>query len=160
MPRGRLLELARSSQDPSQGGTAGYDGVYKSGAGFGAELRKGTKRLRQTGFRSAFEAALERARWAKPGPSPQEVDGLQDDAPQRPRAEGAQLSVAPTSLATATVAPSTLTSTVAAAPIATTTRVSAAAIATTAAFAPSLSTGFWTFLCSLSSIRTPLHGRS
>ena len=94
----RLLELARSSQ----GGPAGYEGVYKSGAGFGAELRKGTKRLRQTGFSSAFEAALERARWAKPNPSPkevkgpQEVEGAQDDAPQRPRAEGAQLTPAET----------------------------------------------------------------
>ena len=57
----RLIELARSSQ----GGPAGYEGVFKSGAGFGAELRRGTKRLRQTGFRSAFEAALERARWTQ-----------------------------------------------------------------------------------------------
>ena len=57
----RLIELARSSQ----GGPAGYEGVYESGAGFGAELRRGTKRLRQTGFRSAFEAALERARWTQ-----------------------------------------------------------------------------------------------
>ena len=94
----RLLELARSSQ----GEPAGYEGVYKSGAGFGAELRKGTKRLRQTGFSSAFEAALERARWAKPNPSPKEVEGpqevagAQDDAPQRPRAESAQLTPAET----------------------------------------------------------------
>ncbi len=57
----RLLELARSSQ----GVPTGFEGVYSSGAGFGAELRKGAKRLRQTGFSSPFEAALERARWAK-----------------------------------------------------------------------------------------------
>ena len=57
----RLLELARSSQ----GEPTGFEGVYSSGAGFGAELRKGAKRLRQTGFHSPFEAALERARWAK-----------------------------------------------------------------------------------------------
>ena len=63
--------------------------MYESGAGFGAELRKGNKRLRQTGFSSAFEAALERARWAraKPNPSSQEMEGTheaegpQDDAP-------------------------------------------------------------------------------
>ena len=57
----RLIELARSSQ----GGPTGFEGVYSAGAGFGAELRKGAKRLRQTGFHSPFEAALERARWAK-----------------------------------------------------------------------------------------------
>ena len=66
----RLLELARSSH---LGGSTGFEGVYSSGDGFGANLRKGSKRLRQTGFRSPFEAALERARWAKladPGPDP------------------------------------------------------------------------------------------
>ena len=66
----RLLELARSSH---LGGSTGFEGVYSSGDGFGADLRKGSKRLRQTGFRSPFEAALERARWAKladPGPDP------------------------------------------------------------------------------------------
>ena len=57
----RLLDLARSSS----GGTTGFEGVYSSGGGFGAELRKGAKRLRQTGFCSPFEAALERARCAK-----------------------------------------------------------------------------------------------
>ena len=54
------LVLARSSQ-----GLAGFEGVYASGAGFGANLQKGAKRLRQDGFSSAGEAALERARWTK-----------------------------------------------------------------------------------------------
>ena len=66
----RLLELARSSH---LGGSTGFEGVYSSGDGFGADLRKGSKRLRQTCFRSPFEAALERARWAKladPGAGP------------------------------------------------------------------------------------------
>ena len=54
------LVLARSSQS-----STGFEGVYASGGGFGAELRKGTKRLRQDGYRSPVEAALERARWMK-----------------------------------------------------------------------------------------------
>lgn len=66
----------------SQRAPAGYGGVYESGAGFGAELRKGNKRLRQTGFSSAFEAALECARWARA-----EIEGLHDNAPQRQCAE-------------------------------------------------------------------------
>ena len=53
--------LARSSQSS----TISYEGVYASGDGFGAELQKGAKRLRQDGFRSPLEAALERAQWAK-----------------------------------------------------------------------------------------------
>ena len=72
-----LIELVGASQ---RGGL--YEGVYESGAGFGAELRKGNKRLRQTGFSSAFEAALERAKWAKA-----DMEGLHDNAPQRPCAE-------------------------------------------------------------------------
>ena len=72
-----LIELEGASQ---RGGL--YEGVYESGAGFGAELRKGNKRLRQTGFSSAFEAALERAKWAKA-----DMEGLHDNAPQRPCAE-------------------------------------------------------------------------
>lgn len=81
-----LLERAMASQ----GGLASsLEGVYESGAGFGAELRKGNKRLRQTGFSSAFEAALERARWARAELNPsfhemegtQEAEGPQDDAP-------------------------------------------------------------------------------
>ena len=54
------LVLARSSQSS----TISYEGVYASGDGFGAELQTGAKRLRQDGFRSPLEAALERARWA------------------------------------------------------------------------------------------------
>ena len=81
-----LLERAMASQG---GLTSSLEGVYESGAGFGAELRKGNKRLRQTGFSSAFEAALERARWARAKPNPssremegtQEAEGPQDDAP-------------------------------------------------------------------------------
>ena len=43
-----------------------FEGVYASRAGFGAELiQKGANRLRQTGFRTPSEAALERARWLK-----------------------------------------------------------------------------------------------
>ena len=64
---------AVSSGSMDLGGSTGFEGVYSSGDGFGADLRKGSKRLRQTGFRSPFEAALERARWAKladPGPDP------------------------------------------------------------------------------------------
>ena len=38
-------------------------GVYASGAGFGAELRKGGRRLCQDGFCSPAEAAQERALW-------------------------------------------------------------------------------------------------
>eukprot|EP00964_Phaeocystis_antarctica_P161270 scaffold133292_cov94-Phaeocystis_antarctica.AAC.2 len=41
------LVLARSSQS-----STGFVGVYASGGGFGAELQKGTKRLRQDGYRS------------------------------------------------------------------------------------------------------------
>ena len=66
----------------SQRAPAGYEGVYASGVGFGAELRKGNKRLRQIGFSSAFEAALERARWARA-----QIEGLHDNAPQRQCAE-------------------------------------------------------------------------
>ena len=54
------LVLARSSQS-----STGYEGVYASGDGFGAELQRGAKRLRQDGFRSILEAAMERARWLK-----------------------------------------------------------------------------------------------
>ena len=57
--------MAKFSGAASSSTRAGAKGVYSSGAGFGAELRKGAKRLRQTGFSSPFEAALERARWAK-----------------------------------------------------------------------------------------------
>ena len=53
------LVLARSTQS-----STGFEGVYASGGGYGAELEKG-KRLRQDGFRSPVEAALERARWTK-----------------------------------------------------------------------------------------------
>ena len=52
------LVLARSSQS-----STGFEGVYASAGGFGAELQKGAKRLRQDGFRSPVEAALERSRW-------------------------------------------------------------------------------------------------
>ena len=46
--------------------TSFEEGVYASRAGFGAELiQKGANRLRQTGFRTPSEAALERARWLK-----------------------------------------------------------------------------------------------
>ena len=46
--------------------STGFEGVYESGGGFGAELvQKGAKRLRQDGFRSPVEAALARARWTK-----------------------------------------------------------------------------------------------
>ena len=61
-----MLERAMASQG---GLTSRLEGVYESGAGFGAELRKGNKRLRQTGFSSAFEAALERARWVRAKPN-------------------------------------------------------------------------------------------
>ena len=54
------LVLARSSES-----STGFVGVYASGGGFGAELLKGTKRLRQDGYPSPVEAALERARWTK-----------------------------------------------------------------------------------------------
>ena len=55
------LVLARTSQSS----TISYEGVYASGDGFGAELRKGAKRLRQDGFRSPLEAAQERAQWLR-----------------------------------------------------------------------------------------------
>ena len=43
-----------------------FEGVFASGAGFGAELmQKGANRLRQTGFRTPYDAARERARWLK-----------------------------------------------------------------------------------------------
>ena len=43
-----------------------FEGVFASGAGFGAELmQKGANRLRQTGFRTPYYAARERARWLK-----------------------------------------------------------------------------------------------
>ena len=43
-----------------------FEGVFVSGAGFGAELmQKGANRLRQTGFRTPYDAARERARWLK-----------------------------------------------------------------------------------------------
>ena len=55
------LVLEQSTQS-----STGFEGVYASGAGgYGAELQKCTKRLRQGGFRSPVEAALERARWTK-----------------------------------------------------------------------------------------------
>ena len=54
------LVLAGSSQN-----STGFEGVYRVGSKFGAELQKGAKRLRQDGFRSPVEAALERARWTK-----------------------------------------------------------------------------------------------
>ena len=54
------LVLVGSSQN-----STGFEGVYASGGGFGAELPKGAKRLRQDGFRSPAEAALARARWTK-----------------------------------------------------------------------------------------------
>ena len=54
------LVLARSSET-----STGFVGVYASGGGFGAELLEGTKRLRQDGYPSPVEAALERARWTK-----------------------------------------------------------------------------------------------
>ena len=55
------LVLEQSTQS-----STGFEGVYASGAGgYGAELQKCTKRLRQGGFRSPIEAALERARWTK-----------------------------------------------------------------------------------------------
>eukprot|EP00964_Phaeocystis_antarctica_P003658 scaffold1967_cov60-Phaeocystis_antarctica.AAC.1 len=54
------LVLAGSSQN-----STGFEGVYRVGSKFGAELQKGGNRLRQDGFRSPVEAALERARWTK-----------------------------------------------------------------------------------------------
>ena len=55
------LVMVGSSQS-----STGFEGVYESGGGFGAELvQKGAKRLRQDGFRSPVEAALARARWTK-----------------------------------------------------------------------------------------------
>ena len=45
--------------------STGFDGVYACGDGFGAEVQIGAKRLRQDGFRSPLEAALERVRWLK-----------------------------------------------------------------------------------------------
>ena len=52
--------LAKSSQN-----STGFEGVHASGGGFGAELQKGAKWLRQDGFRSPVGAALARARWTK-----------------------------------------------------------------------------------------------
>ena len=60
VPKKWGLVLARSAHSPT-----GFEGVYVSMGGFGAEINLGAKRLRQDGFRSPFEAALERARWAK-----------------------------------------------------------------------------------------------
>ena len=45
--------------------STGFDGVYACGDSFGAEVKIGAKRLRQDGFRSPLEAALERVRWLK-----------------------------------------------------------------------------------------------
>ena len=57
------LVLEQSTQS-----STGFEGVYAYPGfegGYGAELQKCTKRLRQGGFCSPIEAALERARWTK-----------------------------------------------------------------------------------------------
>ena len=69
--------MTRASQSSTD-----LEGVYPSGDGFGAELQKGTKRLRQDGFRSAAEAAAERARWTK---SLEEGKGRAPDQPAAKR---------------------------------------------------------------------------
>ena len=55
--------LMRASSSPSS--PISYEGVYASGNGFGAELQAGGKRLRQDGFCSPLEAALERTQWLR-----------------------------------------------------------------------------------------------
>ena len=55
--------LMRASSSPSS--SISYEGVYASGNGFGAELQTGGKRLRQDGFCSPLEAALERTQWLR-----------------------------------------------------------------------------------------------
>ena len=69
--------MTRASQSSTD-----FEGVYPSGDGFGAELQKGTKRLRQDGFRSAAEATAERARWTK---SLEEGKGRAPDQPAAKR---------------------------------------------------------------------------
>lgn len=53
----------RACSSPSS--AISYEGVYASGDGFGAELQTGGKRLRQDGFCSPLEAALERTQWLR-----------------------------------------------------------------------------------------------
>ena len=60
----QIMDVERPVLAVSTVSSTGFEGVYASGAGFGAELLIGTKRLRQDGFRSPVEAAQERARWA------------------------------------------------------------------------------------------------
>ena len=55
--------LMPASSSPSS--SISYEGVYASGNGFGAELQTGGKRLRQDGFCSPLEAALERTQWLR-----------------------------------------------------------------------------------------------
>ena len=91
------LVLARSSQSS----TISYEGVYTSGDGFGAELRKGAKRLRQDGFRSPLEAAQERAQWLR-----SREEGKEHDLAAKARSDQEQLAAeALVDLVAAAVAP-------------------------------------------------------